>query len=65
MIADFARVANGKLDVIGGGWSTMQTGMIGPRVTRPRSPLPVAPEAAPAETVTAAVSSKRKCLMTE
>src|SRR4249919_4046655 len=23
MIADFARVANGKLDVIGGGWSMM------------------------------------------
>ena len=25
LLADFARVANGKLDVIGGGWSTMNS----------------------------------------
>jgi hypothetical protein len=41
----------------------MHTGMIGPRVTTPRSPLPVAPEAAPPEIVKATISSKRQRVM--
>jgi hypothetical protein len=43
----------------------MHTGMIGPRVTRPRSPLPAVAEAAPVATTTTAVTNKRERLMPE